>query len=43
MRRTLIALLVALLAACGGGGVDLVEERSFVGPPDCQTNPEQCR
>jgi hypothetical protein len=35
--------IVLLLAACGGGGTDTEEARSFIGPPDCRAHPEQCK
>jgi hypothetical protein len=39
--KTLLLCFVLLLTACGGG--DPEDERSFIGPPNCEGRPEICR
>lgn len=40
MNRLALALLLALLTACGGGSPE--DDRAFIGPPDCNARPEAC-
>lgn len=40
--RIFILAALLLLTACGGQPSD-DDGRAFVGPPDCRSNPEQCR
>jgi len=42
MKRLILALLCASLAACGGGGSDDEDEHADARPPACKENPKLC-